>query len=261
MNWTGLLNWSLNYADGTHQSEFRPMDEETKNWLKEALESLVVDDNQILKKSSEILATLEDGSEENRKAKEEAAELLLGPIENLDVSLNFVKMDGFQHVIRCMIGSQYLKVKKTCASVFASCVQNNPPVQKYAVDHHAVEGLTALIKEENDLSFKEQLVTCLSSLVRGKFAEGREKFRQLEGVQLVYSLLLERSSLRIVKKCLLMVSDLLYQTRSVGDESLSLSMTESGLFDVVREIAREGDQEIKEMTEMIVFNSCSDLKE
>jgi hypothetical protein len=38
-------------------------------------------------------------------------------------------------------------------------------------------------------------------------------------------------------------------------------MTESGLFDVVREIAREGDQEIKEMTEMIVFNSCSDLKE
>jgi hypothetical protein len=261
MNWQGLLNWSLKYTDGTRSSEFKPMDEETKSWLKEALESMIVDDNLILKKSSEILSTLEDGSDENRQAKEEAAELLLNPIENLDVSLNFIKLDGFKHVIHCMIGSQYPKVRKACASIFISCVQNNPPVQKYSVDHHAVEGLTSLIREETDLALKESFVGCLSSLVRGKFEEAREKFFELDGISLIYSLLLERSSPRIVKKCLLLLSDLLYHTRSCRDERMNQMMRDNGMFDLIREISREGDLEMKEMIEMIVLNSMSNLKE
>lgn len=259
MNWQGLLNWSLQYADGTRPSEFKPMDEETKTWLKSALESLIVDEIDILKKSSEILSRIEDGSPEDQKSKEDAAELLLNPIENLDCANNFIKIDGFKHVIRCLIGSQYLSVKKTCATIFSSCVQNNPPVQQYAVDHMAVEGLIELIKVEKDISLKEQLVTCLSSLVRGEFLPSKIKLMDIGGVEVINQILLDRESSRIVKKSLLMLSDVLYNTRRKGISRFSELVSNCGILDTLQGFLQGADIEMTDMIQMVFYNSQIEL--
>ena len=259
MNWQGLFNWSLQYTDGTRPSEFKPMEEETKKWLKSALESLVVDEIELMKKSSEILSRLEDGSPEDQKSKEEAAEVLLSPIENLECANNLVKIDGFKHIIRCLIGSQYLTVKKTCATIFASCVQNNPPVQQYAVDHSAVEGLTEIIKVEKDVPLKEQYVGCLSSLIRGEFLPGKERFMDAGGVEVVHGVLLARESVRIVKKCLLMLSDVLYNTRRKGSVRFTELVRDAGVIDTLQGLLEGADTEMSEMIQMVFYNSQVEL--
>jgi len=37
MDWTGLLKWSIANTDGTVKKDIKPMDEERKKWLMEAL--------------------------------------------------------------------------------------------------------------------------------------------------------------------------------------------------------------------------------
>jgi hypothetical protein len=254
------MNWSLQYADGTRPSEFKPMDEETKTWLKEALDSMIVDDVQVLKKGSEVLALLEDGSDDLRVKKENAAELILSSIENLDCALNLVKLDGLKHVIRCMIGSTYPSVRKLCASIFTSAVQNNPSVQKNAVEHNAVEGLCERIAVETDLGLKEQYTSCVSGLVRGEFGEARQKFVEIGGLEILNGLLTGFESARIVKKCLLMLSDIFYNTRSKGDERVVEICRELGVMNTLEGLKGNDDQEILEMVEWAKHNGTAPLQ-
>jgi hypothetical protein len=255
MDWTGLLNWSMNYTDGTRPSEFKVMDEETKKWLKEALETYVVDDVEVLKKGTKILEENETGSEDEQANKEHAAELIVGIIENLDTPLNLVKIDGFKHIIRCMIGSRYSSVRKLCASIFSTSVQNNPPVQKNAIENHALEGLCSIIPVEADLGLKEQYVSCLSGLVRGEFPLARENFIEGGGIKLIHGLIISFQSLRIVKKSLLMLSDILYNSMSKGDEKTKNLCQETGVLELVSQLANNQDHEIADMAQWVIHNS------
>lgn len=37
LDWKGLLKWSITHSDGTVKKDIKPMDEENKKWLLEAL--------------------------------------------------------------------------------------------------------------------------------------------------------------------------------------------------------------------------------
>ena len=254
MNWTGLLNWSLQYTDGTRPSEFKPMDEETKQWLKEALDSMIVDDTAVLKNGCKILSEQEIGSEEERVNKENAADLVLSVIENLDMGLNLVKINGLKDIVHCMIGSQYPSVRKLCASIFTSAVQNNPPVQRKAIEEHALEGLYSIILVEEDLRLKEQYVSCLSGIVRGDLPLGRENLVKIGGLEVIKQLILNFESPRIVKKCLLMVSDMLHGSSEEGVSVLG-PCKEIGLIDIIAQLVNNQDPEIVEMAQWAIHNS------
>lgn len=260
MDWQGLLRWSMQYADGTRPSEFKQMDEETKQWLKDALSSIVVDDNEIMQKGAKILSELENGSPEECEQKEKAAELILQVIENLDMAKNMVKSGHFKHIIKCMIGSQYQSVRKICASIFMSAVQNNPPVQENALAEHALEGLCARINEETDLQLKEQYIACISGLVRGQYADARDKFIQMKGLDIINLLLVSGESPRIVKKCLLMLSDIIYNTRSKGNEGPTNECLNLGIFDTLNYLMNSQDSEIVEMTQWVLHNTETQCK-
>ncbi|OMJ88299.1 hypothetical protein SteCoe_9799 [Stentor coeruleus] len=255
MDWQGLLRWSMQYTDGTRPSEFKPMDEETKQWLKDALSSVVVDDNEIMQKGVKILSELETGSPEECEQKEKAAELVLQVIENLDMAQNMVKLGYFKHIIKCMIGSQYPSVRKMCASIFTSAVQNNPIVQANALAEHALEGLCARINEETDLQLKEQYIACLSGLVRGQYSEARNQFIQMKGLDTINLLLVSGESPRIVKKCLLMLSDIIYNTRSKGNEGPTNECLNLGIFETLNYLMNNQDKEIVEMTQWVLHNT------
>ena len=216
---------------------------------------MVVDQTKVMINGCKILKEIEEYSDEQRTQKEEAADLILGVIENLDVAINLVQINGFKDVIKCMIGSQYPSVRKRCASIFSTAVQNNPPVQKNAIDEHALEGLYAIIPVETDLKLKEQYISCISSLVRGEFPVAREKFVEYGGLELINSIISGFESIRIVKKCLLMISDLLYNSRSKGDVKITEICKNIGLIDNVSQLVNNSDQEIIEMAQWTIHNS------
>lgn len=49
VDWNGLFKWSLQYQDGTKESNFKPMSDEDKKWLEEALKQYTFNDTDRLK--------------------------------------------------------------------------------------------------------------------------------------------------------------------------------------------------------------------
>ena len=217
---------------------------------------MVVDDVKVMKDGCQILSANEQGTDEEKENKTHAAELILNVVENLDTAINLVKIGGFKYIIKNMIGSMFVDVRSLCASIFTTAVQNNPPVQKNALEEHALEGLFSIISEEKVLKLKEQYVSCISGLVRGEFADAREKFIDFGGIGLIYSLISQFESARIVKKSLLMLSDIFHKSRDKGFENLRKEAEAIGLINAVSELAQNNqDPEIVEMAQWVLSNS------
>lgn len=43
VDWQGLFKWSLSYNDGTSNPDIKPMSDEDKKWLQEAIEAYSLD--------------------------------------------------------------------------------------------------------------------------------------------------------------------------------------------------------------------------
>lgn len=54
-DWNGLLAWSTKYHDGTKPSEFKPMSDEDKKWLTEAMKAYTFDDTNKMKTTCEYM--------------------------------------------------------------------------------------------------------------------------------------------------------------------------------------------------------------
>lgn len=254
VSWPGLLKWSLSHSDSTNESNFRPMDEETRKWLKEALEFYAVDEIEVLKRASEILSRQEMGNERELDIKLEALEEIHSLIENLEAARNLVKVGGLAHLVKCMIGSTYPEVRKKCAAIFTSAVQQNPEVQKAAQDVDALSGILGRIQCETDLLLKEQYVSALSSLVRGGVTSIIQEFLDKEGLQLILNLLSSRESLRIVKKITLLLSDLFYQDKEHNLNILPQA-THLNLIQALYNLSDLHDDELNEMASHALYNA------
>lgn len=59
-----------------------------------------------------------------------------------------VKVGKLPDLIRAMLGSMYPQVRRRSTAIFSSAVQNNPQVQKAALEDNALEGIIARIVNE-----------------------------------------------------------------------------------------------------------------
>jgi hypothetical protein len=55
IDWSGLLNWSTKYHDGTAPTKIQPLTDEEKLWLTEALKQYTFDDTEKLKELCETM--------------------------------------------------------------------------------------------------------------------------------------------------------------------------------------------------------------
>jgi hypothetical protein len=60
VNWPGLLNWSTNFHDGTHPSNFKPMSDEDKEWLEGAMKEHCFNDADRMKEILEELKKMRE---------------------------------------------------------------------------------------------------------------------------------------------------------------------------------------------------------
>ena len=229
MDWSGLLQWSLQFSDGTRPSEARELDEETKKWLTEALSSMCINETELLKRATEALSTAERGTDDERALKLSVLHELQDAIESLETARNFVKIGGMPHLVKAMIGSTYTEVRHVCCQIFASAVQNNPQVQKAAIDANAYQGLALRLQAETQPALKGLYVSCFSSLLRGEASYGRQALIANNGMELISEVLLNTDAMRVTKKLVLLLSDLFFNEKVAGQNEILEAARERGL--------------------------------
>jgi hsp70-interacting protein len=212
VDWPGLLKWSLKHSDGTRSTDLKPMDEETKRWLAEAFEHYTIDEGKVLRELTGILAAPEQGNSPTElEAKLSAMDRIEDLIENMEASRTLVKVGGLQPLVKTMLGSTYIELRLRSARIFSSSAQNNPAVQKAALDYETLDGLMFAAEVELNSELREAYIGALSALVRGELLDTRVQFIAKKGLKIIADQLASPSSLRAHKKVLLLLLDLLYR--------------------------------------------------
>lgn len=255
VDWPGLLKWSLAQTDSTHPSQLSPMDPDTRQWLRKALESFAFHEKAKLQRISAVLSTAETGSDpEERKLKEDILQELMSIIDNPELARCFVNSGGVLHLVKCMLGSRYTTVRRLASLIFSSAAQNNPAVQSYAYEQGVLEGLIEAVREETDVGAKESYVSSLSALVRGEYEAARRDFIESRGLEVLRDVILCPVSLRIVKKSLLLLGNLFYYDHIQVDLQILEQALELGFVTVLLSMESHEDLEVRQMALQALHN-------
>ncbi|CAM9765240.1 unnamed protein product, partial [Phaeothamnion confervicola] len=130
--WLGILQWSLAQKDFTAPSDVPPTRPEDMQWLREAMESMVRDDNKRLREIAKQIADVADGAvpadeDEVLTFLDEAQDIC----EQIDNGATFVKLGGGRLLLWLAAQrGRRADVRAKAAAVLATCVQNNPQAQE-----------------------------------------------------------------------------------------------------------------------------------
>jgi len=255
VDWPGLLKWSLAQTDSTSPFQPCPMDFATRLWLREALGSFAFHEKAKLQRITAVLSTLETGSDpEEQQLKEAILHELMSIIDNPDLAKSLINSGGVLHLIRCMLGSRYMSVRRLASQIFSSAVQNNLTVQGYAQSQGALEGLMEAVSQERDVQTKESFVSSLSALVRGECEAVRRDFIRNNGLELLRDVILCPVSLRIVKKSLLLTINLFYYDLIQPNLRIFEQAENLGFVPVLLSMENHEDLEVRQMAIQALHN-------
>ncbi|CAD8102715.1 unnamed protein product [Paramecium primaurelia] len=205
MDWTGLLAWSINQKNGEKfDTSIKPMDEETKKWLTEALQSYSVDEFQMIKDLLDKIAKPEQENEEEQRL--EWFEQLMELLDALDRANDFCKIGGLNLMFNYYQTTKFDSIKLQALKIIANCNQNNAFVQEYCGENDYLKIVNEIEKIDN-LKLKEQVISALSSMIRGECLNNKRKFIDMNGIQLLLNHL---DSNRCIEKIANLFRDLLY---------------------------------------------------
>lgn len=204
VDWPGLLKWSLKYQDSpsTQTKDIKPMDEETKKWLEEALKAYSIDH---VAKMKEILAALPN-SITPLVLLEDLADL----IENLDAGLILCQLKGMPILLDIILKHPDAKVRLEAAAIFQSVVQNSEENQKYAVEAGGFRLIERVLNEEN-IANNEATFSALSAMIRGENLAIKREFIEVDGVEFIKKVLeMFKNSEKIRQKTMFLIKDLVH---------------------------------------------------
>lgn len=189
----------MKYSDGTKPSSWQPEDftPERRVWLKEALEHYMQD---FADRMKEIKKALDGGApagaggdadndaadvaggvdQDTRLAEKEALlEELMDIVESLDYARDLHKVGGLPTLLE-LLASPHASLRWRAAEVVATCVQNNPPVQRWFLDGGALPRLMTLL-DDADVDCRVKGLLTLASLIR-HFTPALDAFRAQGGL-------------------------------------------------------------------------------
>ena len=214
IDWPGLLKWSIAQSDKTTvDPNIKPLDQETREWLQEALESYSFNE---AKRMQEIIKDLCEPESENNEKEEERrvnlAEELFDLIEGLENARDLVRMGLYQKLMGVMFESKYPDVRKTLYFIFASCNSINTFVQNCSLENGGFNLLNSVLREETNEN-KEAAFAALTSLVRGEVFNIKRRFIDIEGVEFLLELLSNEKDFKSAKirtKVMTLLQDLVF---------------------------------------------------
>uniref|UniRef100_A0A0E0KBV9 TOG domain-containing protein n=1 Tax=Oryza punctata TaxID=4537 RepID=A0A0E0KBV9_ORYPU len=127
LSWSGLLKWSLSYADGTRPS--RAISEEERRWLAEAVERHMMVD--------------------------------VVHVESIDMANDLHSVGGLVPVIKYLRNSN-ARIRARAADVVTTVVQNNPTSQQLVMEASGFDPLLSNFTSDPDLTARIKALGALS---------------------------------------------------------------------------------------------------
>ncbi|XP_065171175.1 hsp70-binding protein 1-like [Atheta coriaria] len=129
-NLQGLLRFAMEAQDGATQStpQLQPLDDERRNFLQAALQSMSVDVIAIMKENITKLQQVEDISDDKVPEMIEAFDCILDYIDNIDIANDFHKINGFSIFEPCL-RCKHDEIRARVCDLIAELSQNNPYIQ------------------------------------------------------------------------------------------------------------------------------------
>eukprot|EP00301_Raphidiophrys_heterophryoidea_P011914 c18161_g1_i1.p1 GENE.c18161_g1_i1~~c18161_g1_i1.p1 ORF type:complete len:453 (-),score=136.71 c18161_g1_i1:228-1532(-) len=209
--WLGLLKWSMKYQDNTHNSEMRPLSEEDRKFLEQAMAAAVVDP---ARRMAEIVDALVNTAaspaldEQSLESVELLFDELQGFIENLDYAQDLHRMKKFQPLVSLLF-SPHAMVRAHTAHTIGLVTQNDVQSQNNGLELGCLENLTHLAACDTDLVVRQKALFAVSCLIRNHHSAEHKFITEGDGLQLLTNNLDSRQSKNIQRRSLFLVLHLL----------------------------------------------------
>lgn len=225
MNWPGLLKWSLSYQDGTVPSESMQMSPEQQKWLKEALESVVINE---VKEMKVILQQLESELQStpttNSETSIQLVESLLNLLQNSDSAINFCKVGGPILMLDMASNKSFCpELRAVCCQMIAESTQNNHYVQDFMTKLPFCDLQPIILDAKSSSRLVFAALGALSAILKGNNLVNKRLFVSQNGVQFLLAFLESQSEEKSLSKGLSILSDILYFKSHLAFDILTVS--------------------------------------
>ncbi|KAF6257132.1 armadillo-type protein [Scenedesmus sp. NREL 46B-D3] len=207
--WKGLFEWSMKYQqDGTRSSEAQELAPDKKAWLEGALQDFMKDFADRMKEIKHALSDeTQPATEQQQQQQQEGAQAaggsaaaaglslsekealcdeLMDIVESVDCARDLHKIGGLPTLLSLM-SSPHPSLRWRAAEITATCMANNPPVQRWFMEGGALPPLLGLLADSH-VVVRTKAVLALSALVR-HFGPALEAFRLAGGLTKLLALL------------------------------------------------------------------------
>ena len=213
LSWSGLLKWSLSYADGTRPS--RAISEEERRWLAEAVERhMMVDVVSRMREIALLMSTPLSVLEAHGITPDDIEGLLAElqvHVESIDMANDLHSVGGLVPVIKYLRNSN-ARIRARAADVVTTVVQNNPTSQQLVMEASGFDPLLSNFTSDPDLTARIKALGALSSLIRNN-KPGVSAFRLANGYAGLRDALTSESA-RFQRKALNLTNYLLSESHS-----------------------------------------------
>jgi hypothetical protein len=193
MDWKGLLNWSMNYQDGTVNKNLKPMSEEEMKFIESAFESVCINEMKEIMKILDKLKQPELNTQEDKENRLNDLENLLIFIEGPENARNVVRVKRFHELISYFFSTQYREIQIIIADVLTSMMQNDKYVQEAAMELKIFNILDLLNKSEDKLMIAKYIYL-LTGIIFGESEKPKITFlNEYDGMKLLYNILIKNA--------------------------------------------------------------------
>lgn len=212
----GLLRLCMETAEyeGPSRNELNPLDPDRQAWLSEALHSMSTDVVQEMKKAIEIvtngLKDFESGTRSKDDIKteiDEAVEILMEYVGNIDYSTDFFKIGGFQ-LFSKFLNSCNDELKISGAELLAEAVQNHVVCQKAALEMKLLPKLIYLLDNDKNPAVRVKMLYAISCLIRENQEAQNEFENSYDGFSVLLRAMQSNDSVKIRIKSSFLISSL-----------------------------------------------------
>lgn len=224
-----LLEWSIVHGDPEKQKTVKPMDEETKEWLSEALSQHVVDP---IKRIKECFSIIDDDSSMDNVKHIALDEIAFYVEQKVDIANDFHKIGGLKRLVEEYIPKffQNEKLLERVLDIITTCSHNNPYIQNVLLtemkDPYAPKLIQIMLDPKTSPVIQRKALSALTALLSNNLASTKYLIQEKQTLQQFLLLLGKSTDTAIKRKIVFMLYNMLLNEK---DQLLQLLLSQGFL--------------------------------
>eukprot|EP01111_Echinosteliopsis_oligospora_P014383 TRINITY_DN5402_c0_g1_i3.p1 TRINITY_DN5402_c0_g1~~TRINITY_DN5402_c0_g1_i3.p1 ORF type:complete len:235 (-),score=57.64 TRINITY_DN5402_c0_g1_i3:282-899(-) len=172
-----LLRFALQHSDSPDLSNSPAPKPEDIEWLKKVMADMETD----AQKMKKILSILSDEKTITLDRKLASLEELQYFVEDIDNSIDFVKMGGNQY-LKTWYKDDDDQIRKWAMWITSSCCLNNISIQKIFLEEGILDDICSVLDNEKSNAVKDKALSSISAIIKN-YNEAQEHFIEKEGLK------------------------------------------------------------------------------